>query len=255
MAKGAPAAAVSDQVPSLSIVIPAHNEARRIGPVLEQYATFFGRRAELLVVLNGCTDLTVDVVRQAQQRFPDTIVLIEVAEPIGKGGAIRRGFLQARGSSIGFVDADGSTAPAEFQRLLKLLDTADGVIGSRWMPGASVFNRTSRLRRVTSVGFVMVTKVLFHLPYHDTQCGAKWFRRAVITAINQRLHMHDMTFDVELLLLARAGGYRIREAPTVWTDQSSPVLVGTPWRLVRTSLAMLGSLLKLYARARREHLV
>lgn len=255
MAKGAPAPAVSDQVPSLSIVIPAHNEALRIGPVLERYATFYGHRAELIVVLNGCTDRTADVVRQVQARFPQSIVLLEVADPIGKGGAIRQGFDRARGQSIGFVDADGSTTPVEFQRLLDHLPNWDGVIGSRWVPGATVYNRTSRLRKLTSLGFMTLTKALFHLSYRDTQCGAKWFTRTMITAISPRLKMRDMTFDVELLLLARAGGYRVREVPTVWTDQSSPVLVGTPWRLVRTSVAMLGSLLQLFARARREHLL
>lgn len=254
-----PPAALRDREtgsPRISIVIPAHNEERRIGPVLAAYALQFSREpGEIIVVLNGCTDRTIDVVREVQRSFPSAVKILDLPEAIGKGTAVRAGFRQALGAAVGFVDADGSTKPEEFRRLLDALDGYDVVIGSRWMPGAKVFNRTSVLRRLTSKGFLMMTRLLFGLPYHDTQCGAKWFRRAVVAAIAPRMKMKDMTFDVETLILARSSGFRIREVPTVWTDQSSPVLVGTPGRLVQTSVKMFWSLLRLYVRARRERLL
>lgn len=238
--------------PELTIVIPAHNEQDRIRPTLESYLRYFGVRAELIVVLNGCTDGTMSVVTAVQRQYPRLRVL-DFPRPIGKGGAVKQGFLQARGRAIGFIDADGATTPEEFQRLVSTLQSAAGVIASRWIRGAKVFNRSSLLRRVASKGFVLITQLLFRLPYADTQCGAKIFRQPVIRAIASRLQLRTMAFDVELLLRARAAGFQVIEVPTVWTDHHT--VLNRPGRLFSTSFAVLLSLFRLRQMARREHLL
>ncbi len=238
--------------PELTIVIPAHNEQNRIRPTLESYLSYFGGRAELMVVLNGCTDGTLSVVTAVERKCPELRVL-DFPRPIGKGGAVKEGFLHARGQTVGFVDADGATTPEEFQRLVSALQTADGVIASRWMRGAQVFNRTSWLRRLASRSLVLMTYLLFRLPYADTQCGAKVFRRPVIKTIASSLQLRTMAFDVELLLRARAAGFKVIEVPTIWTDHHT--VLNRPWRFFSTSFGVLSSLLGLRRMAKREHLL
>lgn len=250
MVRGHRTAGTPPESPRLSIVLPAHNEEHRIAPTLRAYAEHFQGAAELIVVVNGSTDQTAEVVDRIRSAFPEAIRSIVVVEAIGKGGAIQRGWREARGSVLGFVDADGATTPLEFDRLVGRLDGHDGVIASRWMRGATVYHRTSLLRKLASQGFIAVTHLLFRLPYHDTQCGAKLFRRSVVTRLLPHMRNRDMTFDVELLVLARRLGYDVIEVPTVWTDQSSSVLLGTPWRLMRTSFSMLKSLIRLALRFR-----
>lgn len=154
----------------LSIIIPAHNEEKRIGETLAAYARFYGRGTEIIVVLNACKDNTLAVVKKGQVAFP-FIKYVDIAEAIGKGGAVREGFKRAKGDLIGFVDADMATSPQEFEKIIKEAEEADGAIASRYAPGASV--KRTGLRKVVSVGLRLSQKLLFNLPYYDTQCGAK----------------------------------------------------------------------------------
>ena len=126
----------------ICIIIPAHNEELRIGRTLQAYAEYFNKRdfvTNFLVVLNACTDRTEDIVKNIQQEF-DTIFYINIAQA-GKGAAITQGFgyaLRSDYDCIGFVDADMATSPAEFHKLIVALQGVDGVIASRYMPGAVV---------------------------------------------------------------------------------------------------------------------
>ncbi|MBI4426497.1 MAG: glycosyltransferase [Candidatus Kerfeldbacteria bacterium] len=241
--------------PELTVVLPAHNEEHRIGPTLRDYLAYFNdQRTEFIVVLNGCTDRTAEVVTDVQRRLHRTVSVIDVAEAIGKGGAVRRGLLAARGTMVGFVDADGATTAEEFERLVRSIGNADGVIASRWLPTSRVYNRTSPLRKMTSLGYMAIAKLFFHLPYRDTQCGAKVFKRAVIDAVASKLVTRDMAFDLELLIRARAAGFVVQEVPTIWTDQSSSTVPSAPIKLAVTSLRILKSLIRLARLTRREHL-
>ncbi len=243
--------AVSRNRPHLSIVLPAHNEAERITPTLEAFATYVGTTGEVIVVVNGCSDNTLEVVRRVEHRFHGRIVVINITEAIGKGGAVRTGFANARGRLIGFVDADGATTTDEFDRLRQRLANHDGIIASRWMSGSKVFNRTSVLRRMASRVFVILTRLLFGLPYHDTQCGAKLFTRQLVDTVLPYLRQRDMSFDVELLVFARRLGFDVIEAPTVWTDYASATFT-SPRRFIRASLGMLYSLIALKRRTFRK---
>ena len=234
---------MNSREPDLSLIIPACNEQARIRPTLDAYLAYYGERLgdrfELLVVVNGSTDGTEAIVREYQSRHPALGLLVE-PERVGKGGALMRGLRLARGKQVGFVDADGATAPAEFQRLVDQLPGHGAVIGSRWMPGARVTVAQSRGRRLASRLFNGVVRLLFGLRLHDTQCGAKVFTRETLAAVLPNLAITHWVFDVDLLFQVKRAGFSILEAPTEWHD-----VAGSKLHLRRALPEVLYALLRL----------
>ncbi|MEK7158040.1 MAG: glycosyltransferase [Patescibacteria group bacterium] len=228
----------------LTIIIPAYNEEKRISGMLEDYLATFSRDVEFWVVLNGCRDQTRQVVEAFASRFAN-LHFADIPEAIGKGGAIIEGFRRASGDVIAYVDADGSTQANELRRLIGEMGDADGVIASRWIAGATVSNRKSVMRKIGSRGFHFFIKLLFVLPYHDTQCGAKIFRASAISRILPHLHVTDMAFDVDLLYWVHRMNFRIREIPTVWEDQEGSATLGNPVIFVKASWKMVRSVVRL----------
>jgi len=227
----------------LLLIIPAYNEEGRIGATLEAYVACFRAAGwpalSVLVVLNGCRDRTREVVERARAGRPE-INLIEFRRPIGKGGAIRAGFDRIEEADlVGFVDADMATPPEAFHQLLLPLRDYDAVIASRWLPGSQVECQPLR-RRFASRIFHLMVQATLGLPFRDTQCGAKVLRREALLAVRRELFIADMAFDVNLLFLLRRAGFRILEHPTIWFDRR-----GSKVRLVRTSLAMFLSVVRL----------
>ncbi len=230
----------------ISLVIPAYNEAKRIRKTLDKYVKeFYPGNQELIIVPNGCHDDTLEVVKQAQKELGSEIVIHNLREG-GKGLAVQEGFKKARGELIGFVDADGATSPSEYRKLVETIlnEKYDGAIASRWLTGSKVVDRTSFLREVASQIFYIITKILFWLPFRDTQCGAKMFRRTVVEKIIPQLKVKNMAFDVELLFMVKKAGFKVKEVPTVWIDQSSSEMLGSKSKFMKTSLIMFASLIK-----------
>jgi glycosyltransferase involved in cell wall biosynthesis len=226
----------------LDIVIPAHNEERRIGRTLGGYRRrLVDPEARFIVALDACTDATDQVVRShmAQDERVQTLQLPK----LGKGGVIREAFARSDADLVGFVDADGATPPAELMRLAEAACDADGAIATRRHPAAVMPVGRSLPRRMTSAGFAFGVRALLRLPYRDTQCGAKVLRRESAQRILPSLTSSDLSFDVDMLLAAREHGQRIVELPTVWIDRQ-----GSRVRPVRDTRRMGGSLLKLWAR-------
>lgn len=223
----------------LTIVLPAHNEAHRIEPTLRAYRGAFAD-CELIVVVNGSTDDTAAVAKRLGAELPGVTVL-EIPTAIGKGGAVKAGFGLARGTWVGFVDADLATAPAEFAKVVKAARGADGAVASRWVKGARVVGRTP-LRSLFSRTFAALVRLLFGLPFRDTQCGAKVFHRRYLAAYLAASQVNDMAFDVELLWALHRAGARIVEVPTVWVAQPGSASLGSPWGFFRNGLRMLRSL-------------
>ena len=231
--------------PSLLLLIPAYNEERRIEPVLRDYAQFFGKnysgKFQLVVVLNGCTDDTLGVVRRVAAEFPAVLRVLEFKEPIGKGGALIEGFkLASFGDLIGYVDADGATPPRAFLDLVRHIGDADCVVGSRWLPDSVIHQSQTGNRRFASRGFHTIVQLLFRLNIHDTQCGAKVMKREAVEKIHSNLRIADMAFDINLLVSLKRAGYRIREVPTEWTDKA-----GSKVTLFRSSLTMFLSVVRI----------
>lgn len=229
---------------SVLLLIPAYNEADRIGPVLRAYAQYFRDRYpghfRLVVVLNGCVDRTAGVVQELEQEFAE-ISRVEFAGRIGKGGALIEGLkLWPEADLIGYVDADGATAPAAFHQLLARVDEADCVIGSRWVPGAVLHVEQSFQRRFFSRSFHLLVEMLFRMGIKDTQCGAKVMRRNAVQRIHGALSIADMAFDINLLYALKRAGFRILEVPTEWTDK-----IGSKVNLSKASLAWFLSVVRL----------
>ncbi|HIH03244.1 MAG TPA: glycosyltransferase family 2 protein [Methanoregulaceae archaeon] len=219
-----------------TIVVPAYNEERRIGGLLEALAGFEG---SVIVVADG-TDRTADLVREFGDAHPGlALVCLEFPERLGKGGGIMAGFRAARTPYVGFMDADGSTEPAEMARLFSYLGDADGAIASRWCPGAVVPVRQGPVRRLQSRAFNLLIRLLFALPYADTQCGAKVFRAAALDTVLGEMALTGFEFDVELLWRLARRGSRVVEVPTVWYDQGgSKVGGGDSMQMLRRLVAL-----------------
>lgn len=233
----------------LSIIIPAYNEENRIANTLKAYYAFFSQIKkkneldfELLIVINGTTDSTPLVVHNLQKEMPE-LSMMELKEG-GKGYAIAQGFKNALtrpNDLIGFVDADMATTPAAYYDLVTHLNGYDGIIASRYMPGARVTPPRPFIKRWGSkLFFEALTKLLFGIYYYDTQCGAKLFTRSVIETITPHLTVRQWAFDVELLYLCKRFNFRVIEFPTVWNDQA-----GSKLRIFHAGGKMLGILLKL----------
>jgi len=242
LAKGV---AVTDtKSPSLLLLIPAYNEEDRIEPVLRDYATYFSKAYlgdfQLVVILNGCSDNTLGVVKRVAAEHIQ-VSWLEFPAPIGKGGALIEGLrLAPLGDLIGYVDADGATSPKAYMDLVRLRDQADCVIASRWLPGSVLRQEQTNRRQFASRVFHAIVQSLFWLNVRDTQCGAKLMRRQVVEKIHPSLRITDMAFDINLLYAIKRAGFRILEVPTEWTDKmGSKVVLG------RTSLTMLLSVLRL----------
>jgi glycosyltransferase involved in cell wall biosynthesis len=230
----------------LDIVIPAHNEAHRIGRTLTAYRTVCGgRNVNLHVALDGCTDRTAEIVDE--HRGEDGRVHLHEYPKLGKGGVIAETFRRSDAEVIGFVDADCATPPAEMLRLADVARQSGGAIASRHHPASVLPRERSRVRRATSAGFAFGVRRLLGLSYRDTQCGAKVLRRDAAEAILPRIEAKDLLFDVELLLAARETGQEIVEVPTVWIDQD-----GSRVDPVADTRKMSMSLFRLWAAGRRR---
>jgi glycosyltransferase involved in cell wall biosynthesis len=236
----------SSPAPSLLLLIPAYNEESRIEPVLIEYAEHFSAnyagKFQIVVVLNGCRDNTIGVVRRVAQKYP-SIGALEFAAPIGKGGALIEGLkLAPLVDLIGYVDADGATGPKAFLELAKYTDRADCVIGSRWLPGAVLHQSQTRMRRFVSRSFHVIVQSLLWLNVKDTQCPAKVMRRNAVEKIHSSLMTADLAFDVNLLYALKRGGFSILEIPIEWTDKIGSKVTQN---LMRSALTMFLSVVRL----------
>jgi glycosyltransferase involved in cell wall biosynthesis len=235
---------VALSIPSLLLLIPAYNEEQRIEPVLREYAECFRRhysgKFQIVVVLNGCVDNTLGVVRRVVADFPE-VSYLNFPGRIGKGGALIEGLkLAPHADLIGYVDADGATAPQAFLDLVRRCGEADCVIGSRWLPGAVLLQAQSVKRRIASRAFHLWVELLFQMHIRDTQCGAKVMHRAAVERVHASLRTADMAFDINLLYSLKRAGFKILEVPTEWTDK-----IGSKVTWSKASLAWFLSVVRL----------
>jgi glycosyltransferase involved in cell wall biosynthesis len=211
--------------PYLSVVIPAYNEAERIGPTLRGTIAWLeaqGLSAEILVVDDGSTDATRDVVSQIALGYGTrrvTIALVDSWPNRGKGHVVKVGMLTARGRLRLFMDADNSTPIEELDKLLERVALgAQIAIGSRRAPGATMAKRPPWYRRAWSRLANRVVQAGLLGGIHDTQCGFKLFTAECAERIFSRVITPGWGFDLEVLALARRLGYRIDEVAVAWTD-------------------------------------
>jgi len=231
----------------VAIVMPAYNEEARIGKTLEAYEKFFRKKkkeklyAEVVVVINNTTDRTEEIVKRAGKKNKQIRYLN--FKQGGKGFAIVEGFKDALSRDfdlIGFVDADLATPPEAFYDLIKKINGNDGIIGSRWLKESKVKTKQGILRIITSRGFNLLVRSILFLPYKDTQCGAKLFKRKVLESIIDEIGVSKWAFDIDLLLRIRKKGFKIIEIPTIWEDKR-----GSKLSLAIVPLQMFSAIIRL----------
>lgn len=214
---------------SICIVIPAYNEELRIEHTLRSYVHYFSAKPEdttFLIVANNCKDDTVGVSKkiQAETAALKNNVHIEIMDlkPGGKGFALKEGFLWAISKDftlIGFVDADMATKPQYFYDLIIATANADGAIASRYISGADVSPARPWLRKIGGKFYNWILRTKLHIPFKDTQCGAKIFSYDTIQKIAPHLQEQGWAIDLEMLYLCKLEGKVIKEIPTTWSDQ------------------------------------
>ncbi|MCX7012344.1 MAG: glycosyltransferase family 2 protein [Candidatus Sumerlaeota bacterium] len=206
------------QPPFLSVVIPAYNEERRIGATLQAIGAYLDKQtfsSEIVVVDDGSRDQTATVARRARPKA--RLLTNEINH--GKGYTVRRGVSEARGEIILFSDADLSTPIEEFDGFLHhFKEGADIVIGSRALPQSRIERHQGRLRETAGRIFNQLLRFAAGLPFHDTQCGFKAFRRPVAREVFARQRVEGWGFDAELIVIAMKRGYRIDEVPVRWVN-------------------------------------
>lgn len=219
----------------LSIIIPAYNEGRRLPASLRQLRAWLDEQpyaAEVVVVDDGSSDDTADVVRTAMADWP-ALSLRSIAHG-GKGAAVRAGALVARGEFVAFADADFSMPVRELERLRAVAAAAAGVaIASREAPGARRYGEPW-YRHIMGRAFNRVVQLLLLPGIQDTQCGFKCMPRAVAVTLCNQQTISGWGFDVELLVIARRHPFPVREVPIPWYYMANSRV-----RLARDTVSML----------------
>jgi glycosyltransferase involved in cell wall biosynthesis len=209
--------------PTYSIVIPAYDEAARIGDALQSVVACVRERdwhAEVVVVDDGSRDQTAEIVRAFAQNPANAhpeVRLVQNPGNHGKGYSVRNGILHSFGEVVMFTDADLSAPIEEADGLFAAIAAgADIAIGSRWLESTRQTIRQPFYRQFFGRCFNGVTRFIMGLPYADTQCGFKAFTRAAAQTVFQLQTIERWGFDPEILFIARKRGFRIEEVPVSW---------------------------------------
>jgi dolichyl-phosphate beta-glucosyltransferase len=203
---------------SISIIIPAYNESKRLPATLGAVRAYLDGSswdfAEIVVVDDGSRDGTAELARRAGAR------VLENPGNRGKGYSVRHGMLKAKGEWALFTDADLSSPIEELEKLIAAVERegAQAAIGSRAMDRSLIGVHQPVFRESMGRLFNLVIRAITWLPYHDTQCGFKLFQTAAASEIFSRQKLDGFGFDVEVLFIARRLGYRAVEVPVRWND-------------------------------------
>ncbi len=234
---------------SVALVLPAYNEARRIGPALDELFTYLGTpaarddlppRIRVLVVDDGSTDATAHLVLDRPEAAvpedsPIRLELLRVRHG-GKGAAVRAGMLAATAEVVVFADADMATPPDQLPTLISALATADVALGSRIQPdGTDMRASQPAYRRALGRVFHGLASIWVVGPVQDTQCGFKGFRLAAAREVFGRQQVTSIVFDVELIHLVRRFGYRMAIVPIRWEDRRGSRMQPRPGLALRVA--------------------
>ena len=237
-------------LPAFSLVIPAFNEAHRIGDTLLQVLNYLrtaSPTSEVIVVDDGSTDGTAEVVRGALTTAGHIESrLIQHSPNRGKGAAVRDGLRAATRAIALFSDADLSTPIEEAPKLLEPINAGevDVAFGSRALDRKLIGTRQSWSREHGGRIFNLVVRLSTGLPFWDTQCGFKAFRLDAFRPVLEKAHSDGFGFDVELLYLAQKEGLRLREVPVRWNHHE-----GSKVHFVHDSLHMLQEVIAMRLRS------
>jgi dolichyl-phosphate beta-glucosyltransferase len=231
----------------LAIVLPAYNEAERIGPALDELflylvspeGTTLPRPIDVLVVDDGSSDATTALIAvrpEAAGALQGVTLRIHSVRHGGKGAAVRAGMLVADSDLIVFTDADMATPPDELPKLVAALADHDVALGSRIQRDGSDMRATQPVyRRMLGKAFHLLASIWVVGPIEDTQCGFKGFTRATAHDLFGQQHIQSIVFDVELIYLARRRGYRMAVVPIHWFDKRGSRMTPGPRLAMRVA--------------------
>ena len=232
-------------LPAFSVVIPAFNEAERIGETVRltlDYLAAVSPQSELTVVNDGSTDATSTIAREGLANAKIETHLLENFPNRGKGAAVRRGLLAAQKPIAIFFDADLATPLEEIPKIVEPIasNDVDVAFGSRALDRRLIGNHQPWRREQGGRVFNLLVRLSSSLPFWDTQCGFKAFRLDVCRPILEAARIEGFAFDVELLYLAHRAGLRLREIPVRWNH-----VEGSKVNFLRDSVGMLREVLAL----------
>lgn len=236
------------QAPWISVVVPAYNEEAGIASTLERLRAWLEERGgafEIIVVDNASSDRTAE--RIEPFCHGERIRLLRNERNRGKGYSMRRGMLEARGELRLHCDADCATSLPSLPGMLELVREYDVVVGSRLAEGAQLGRRQPLRRRVVGRSFQQLCRLLLGEQTQDLYCGFKLWRAPAAVDAYSRTRLEGWTFDAEVLAMARALGYRIRETGIVWTDRE-----GSRVRMARILVPVVRELVAARRHVRRE---
>jgi len=226
---------MSASSPDLSIIIPSYNEELRLPATLDRVAAYletYRGTGEVLVVDDGSKDGTAAVAEYFRIKIP-TLRVVSNGVNRGKGYSVRHGMQEARGKIVLFTDADLSAPIEEAGKLIEALENNDVAIGSRAMDRSLISVHESPFREFAGIIFNKIVRVILWLPFVDTQCGFKAFRRDKCVIIFEQQRIERFGFDPELLYLARHHGLRTVEIPVRWGHSAA-----TKVSMLRDSIQM-----------------
>jgi dolichyl-phosphate beta-glucosyltransferase len=230
------------------VVVPAYNEERGIATTVQTLRDWLDERGgdfELIVVDNASTDATVERVEPLVDG--ERVRLLRNERNRGKGHSLRRGMLEARGELRLHCDADCAVCLPSLPGMLESIGEADVVVGSRLAAGARLGRRQPLRRRIAGRGFQQLCRLLLREPTTDLFCGFKLWRDEAAVAAYSRTRLEGWTFDAEVLAMARALGYRLRETGIVWDDRE-----GSRVRMGHVIVPVVRELLAARRHVRRE---
>ena len=212
----------------LSVIIPAFNEEKRLPHTLREINRYLRKQdfdSEIIVVSDGSTDRTCEVVEEIKKEIKNLKLICEKKNK-GKGYGVRIGMLEATGGFRLFTDADNSTSIDQIEKMWPEFEKGvDVVIGSRDVKGAVLDPPQPPFRRFVGDCFRLVRKIIVGLwKIEDTQCGFKCFKKEVVERVFPKCKINRFAFDPEILILAKKMGYKIKEIPVYWkNDPNSKV--------------------------------
>jgi glycosyltransferase involved in cell wall biosynthesis len=236
-------------MPTLSIVIPAFNERRRLPRALDLirwHMTVRGLDWEVIVVDDGSTDKTADFVREYAVDW-HALRLVQLPRNRGKGAAVKAGIEASLAPIVGFTDADLAAPIEQLHLLMGDLADAEIAIVSRALPGAKLGMRQSRAREAMGRAYSRITEGLVLRGIRDAQCGLKLYRGHAARSIFREVVEDGITFDTEALLVATLMGYRISQRPATWNHD--------PDSRIRSSLPMAMDVAMAILRVKLRHRV